>query len=272
MTGQATVVGVVQMTSTPDVERNLGTMERLVEEGTERRATLLVLPENFAYLGPDAGRLKIAEPLPDGGPILRRCAALAKREQCELILGGFPERGGATGKTRNACVHLGADGSVRAVYRKIHLFDVALDDGTTITESATMEPGEDVVVSEAAFGGLGLSVCYDVRFPELYRRLVDQGAVVLAIPSAFTETTGQAHWHILVRARAIESQAYVLAAAQVGRHFEHRSSYGHALIIDPWGEVLAECLEPAQVVVARVDPAVVSDVRRQLPSLRHRRL
>jgi predicted amidohydrolase len=169
-------------------------------------------------------------------------------------------------------VHLGPGGEVRAVYRKVHLFDVDLPDGTLLRESETVEPGGETVVTDACFGTLGLSVCYDLRFPELYRRLVDAGAIALAIPSAFTLTTGKDHWHVLLRARAIESQAWVLAAAQYGHHLGNRRSYGHALIADPWGTVVAECSDGEGFASAWLDVGQVARVRRALPSLTHRRL
>jgi len=262
---------VIQMTSTPDVEANLSQAEVLVAGAAADGARLIVLPECFAYLGPDKQHAGVAEPLPAGGAILARAAGWAREHGAELILGGFWEAAGD--KVRNACVHLAADGNVSAVYRKIHLFDVDLPDGTSLKESATIEPGDEAVVTQTAAGVLGLSVCYDLRFPELYRRLIDQGATLLAVPSAFTATTGKDHWHILLRARAIESQSFVLAAAQVGHHFGKRRSYGHALIADPWGRVLAECDgdEPG-FAVADLDDLVVKRVRKQLPSLAHRRL
>jgi predicted amidohydrolase len=266
----ASKVGVVQMTSTEDVEANLDKTERFVAQACEDGAGLVLVPECFAYLGPEQGKLALAEPLPEGGPILARMRALARAHSVELVLGGFWERGTSPGKVKNACVHLDATGEVRAVYRKIHLFDVDLPDGTVLKESDTVEPGRELVVTDAPFGRLGLSVCYDLRFPELYRGLVDAGAIALAIPAAFTLTTGKDHWHVLLRARAIEAQSYVLAAAQYGHHFGRRHSYGHALIVDPWGTVLAEHGEGEGAVVARIDPEVVARVRRGLPSLAHR--
>lgn len=265
-----TKVSVVQMTSTGDVEENLSTTERLVTDAATEGAKLVVVPECFAYLGPEQGKHAIAEALPEGGPILARMAELARRCSLELVLGGFWEKGARPEKVRNACVHLGSDGAVRAIYRKIHLFDVDLSDGTKLEESASVEPGAELVVTEAPFGTLGLSVCYDVRFPELYRGLVDRGAIALAIPAAFTLTTGKDHWHVLLRARAIEAQSYVLAAAQYGHHFGQRRSYGHALICDPWGTVLAECGDGEGIATAWIDPAAVARVRASLPSLRHR--
>jgi len=271
-TARRTKVAVIQLTSGPDLEANLRVVERLVRAAAADGASLVVLPECFALLAPDDAKLAVAEPLPGGGPVLARCAALARETQAELVLGGFWETASDARHVRNSCVHLAADGSVRAVYRKVHLFDVDLPDGTKLTESDSVERGSELVTTDTAFGRLGLSVCYDLRFPELYRRLVDQGAIALAIPAAFTLTTGKDHWHVLLRARAIESQSYVLAAAQTGRHFGSRVSYGHALIADPWGTVLAECGEGEGYAAAWVDPEVVARVRASLPSLVHRRL
>ncbi|HVZ33931.1 MAG TPA: carbon-nitrogen hydrolase family protein, partial [Polyangiaceae bacterium] len=237
----ATEVAVVQMTSTPDVEQNMRAAERLVRRAAEAGAGLAVLPESFAYLGPESGLREVAEDLPEGGPLLARCQEWAREHGLELLLGGFWERRPSDGRVHNTSVHLGVDGSVKALYRKIHLFDVDLADGTSLRESDKVAPGEAVVVSDAPFGRLGLSICYDLRFPELYRKLVERGAIALAVPAAFTLHTGKDHWHVLLQARAIESQCYVLAAAQSGRHFGQRVSYGHALIIDPWGCVIAQC-------------------------------
>jgi predicted amidohydrolase len=273
-----TKAAVIQMTSTDQVEHNLACMERLVRAAAEDGASLVVVPECFAYLGSDAagatspGKAAVAEPLPAGGPILARCASLARELAVELVLGGFWERGEDPAKVKNACVHLDARGVVCGIYRKIHLFDVDLPDGTRLEESASVERGEDLVVTDSAIGRLGLSVCYDVRFPELYRGLVDRGATALAVPAAFTLTTGKEHWHVLLRARAIESQAYVLAAAQTGKHSGSRQSYGHALIVDPWGTVIAECGEGEGYACAWIDEAVVGRIRASLPSLSHRRL
>ena len=261
---------VVQMTSGPDLDANLGATDRLVRQAATEGASIVVLPECFAYLGPEQGKLALAEALPKGGPILERCRDLAKQLSVELVLGGFWEIGSDSAHVRNACVHLDATGTVRSVYRKVHLFDVDLPDGPKLKESDTVEPGTELITADTILGKLGLSVCYDVRFPELYRKLVDQGAIAIAVPAAFTLTTGKDHWHVLLRARAIESQCYVLAAAQFGKHFGNRVSYGHALISDPWGCVLAECGDGEGVAVATIDSDTVSRVRASLPSLSHR--
>jgi len=270
-----TRVGVVQITSTENVERNLDAVERTVREAASNGAVLVVVPECFAYLGPEEGKLAIAESLEsptEPAPIRDRMSGLARDAGVELVLGGYWERGADASKVRNTCLHLDARGAIRAAYRKIHLFDVDLADGTRLCESDTVEPGTELVVTDTAFGKLGLSICYDLRFPELYRKLVERGAIALAVPAAFTLTTGKDHWHVLLRARAIEQQCYVLAAAQTGNHYGKRFSYGHALIADPWGTVLAECGEGEGAAVATIDPALVAKYRRELPSVANRRL
>jgi predicted amidohydrolase len=272
MTTRKAKVAAIQMTSGDDVHANLSRVEALCREAAADGAGLLVLPECFAYLGPEEGKFAIAEALPGGGPILKRMAELARETRSELILGGFCEQTGNPRKVFNACVHLGDDGTIKAIYRKIHLFDVDLPDGTKLQESAGVAAGDDVVVTDTRAGKLGLSVCYDLRFPELYRKLVDLGATVLTVPAAFTLTTGKDHWHVLLRARAIESQCYVIAAAQTGHHFGTRRSYGHALICDPWGCIISECGEGEGYALAAIDPGVTDKVRTVLPSLRHRRL
>ncbi len=263
--------GVVQMTSREEVAKNLDQAEVMIRRAREEGAKLVVLPEAFAQLGSEEGKLAIAEPLPEGGPILARFGGLAKELGLELVLGGFWETG-SPGKTRNACLVLDAEGLVRSIYRKIHLFDVDLADCTRLVESHSTDPGTETVVAETVLGKTGLSVCYDLRFPELFRALVRQGATSLVVPAAFTLHTGKDHWHVLLRARAIESQAFVLAAAQTGRHNAKRVSYGHALICDPWGTVLAQCGDGPGVAVATLDFDRVEEIRRALPSLRHQRL
>lgn len=268
-----TQVAVVQLNSTPDVAQNLLAAERQIRRAAEAGARLVVLPEGFLYLGPENGQRQVAEPLPAGGPLLARCQSWARELGLELLLGGFWERRQADERVYNTSVHLGSDGAVRALYRKIHLFDVDLADGTSLRESEKVAPGEEVVVTDTAFGKLGLSICYDLRFPELYRKLVDGGAVALSVPAAFTLHTGKDHWHVLLQARAIESQCYVLAAAQAGRCYGSRTSYGHALIADPWGCVIAQCGgEGEGIATAQLDTDLVARIRTQLPSLRHRRL
>lgn len=269
-----TRVALLQLCATTDVTENLATSERLVREAAGRGARIALLPEAYAYIGPHAGKVGILEPVLDRrsrpAPILDRFCALAASLGMEIVLGGHHEQASAADKCYNTAVHVGRDGTVHAAYRKIHLFDVKLDDGTELKESARTLPGSEVVVTDTALGALGLSVCYDVRFPYLYQALVDRGAIAVCVPSAFTATTGAAHWHALLRARAIESQCYVLAPAQHGQHNPSRRSFGHSLVVDPWGEIIAELNDGDGVLIAEVDPGTVADVRRQLPSLQHR--
>ena len=278
------VVAAVQMTSTEDVDANLERARELVRQAATSGALLVGLPENFAYLGNDRDhRLAIAETLPDPGtpldeagprpigPILVAMQDLARAAGIWLLLGGFPERG-AGRKIRNSAVLLDPSGAVVSVYRKMHLFDVDVPGGRSFRESEAIEPGGGPVVAQTPWGGLGLSVCYDVRFPELYRALAAGGARIVAVPSAFTVETGKDHWHVLLRARAIENQVFLLAPAQFGVHGPSRSSYGHALVIDPWGVVLAECGDHEGVALARLDFDYQDRVRTALPVLTHRRV
>jgi predicted amidohydrolase len=260
----------VQMTSGAEVERNLDTAERLVREAAGLGAEFVGLPENFAFLRSEG------EPVPEAqavdGPWVARMAALARAHGITLLLGSIPEAVPGDARIHNTSVLLGPDGGTLAVYRKIHLFDVDLPGMEHLKESKAVKPGQDVVVAAAPFGPLGLSICYDLRFPELYRRMVARGARVLAVPSAFTERTGTAHWEVLLRARAIENLAYVVAPAQSGRHNPRRVSHGHAMIVDPWGTVLAERYDGEGVVVADLDFERQDRLRRELPALGHIRL
>ena len=270
-TPRAMRVGVVQHCATPDVDANLARIEALSQRARDAGAEAVFLPEAFAYLGPDRDRQAILEPLPEGGPILDRCRALANDLGCDVVLGGFHEQGPTEGKAFNTCVHLDGGGAIVACYRKIHLFDVDLADGTKLHESKRTAPGDALVTTELAFGTLGLTICYDVRFPALYQSLVERGAVALTVPSAFTAATGPAHWHALLRARAIECQSYVIAPAQHGHNWGKRHSYGHSVIIDPWGVVVAEIEDGDGYAVAEIDPHYAAEVRQQLPSLQHKR-
>jgi predicted amidohydrolase len=231
------LAAVVQMTSTADVDRNLAAAEELVEGGASRGAVFVALPENFAFLRSEGEPVPEAQPL--DGPWVKRMADLARRLELTLLLGSIPERVEGEKRIQNTSVLLGPDGSTLAVYRKIHLFDIDLPGMEHLKESKAVRPGTDIVVAETGLGKVGLSICYDLRFPELYRELGQKGARTLCIPSAFTERTGKAHWEVLVRTRAIENLAWVLAPAQVGHHGRGRASHGHAMIVDPWGVVVA---------------------------------
>lgn len=267
-----TRVAVAQMHSTPDVAQNLRMLEELAASAAKGNAKLLVVPEAFAYLGPEAGLGEVAEELDNPGTVLAFCQNLCRRHRLELIVGGFWERDPRSHAIHNACLFLHDDGRVGARYRKIHLFDADLADGTRLRESSRITPGHEAVVAQTVAGIVGLSVCYDLRFPELYRRLSDRGATTFAIPAAFTATTGKDHWQVLLRARAIEGQSYVLAAAQWGQHYEGRSSYGRALMVDPWGVVIAQCSDGVGLAFGSIQAERIHSIRNQLPSLRHRRL
>lgn len=263
-------VGLIQMCSTTDVAANLLSAERLVQDAADAGARTVMLPEAFAIVSGARARIAVAESLEGGGPILDRCRALAQRAQVDLVLGGFPEACD-TSRSYNTLVHLAADGSIRHRYRKLHLFDVQLGDGTVLAESRSTAAGEAIAVADLPCGPTGLTICYDMRFPALYQALVDAGAEVLVAPSAFTATTGRAHWHLLLRARAVECQCWMLAAAQIGDHGAGRRSYGHALAVDPWGEVKLDLGDGIGFGLVEVDLAEVARVRRELPSLTHRR-
>ena len=275
------VIAAVQMTSGEDVEANLERARELVREAATAGALIVGLPENFAYLGSRQDhRLNIAEELPpvdadqhrDLGPILGAMRALALKAGVWLLLGGFPEKSGSSNRIRNTSVLLNPEGTISAIYRKVHLFDVDVPGGKRFRESETVEAGDDVVVAPTPWGGLGLSICYDLRFPELYRAQVAKGARIVAVPSAFTLETGKDHWHVLLRARAIENQVYVMAPAQIGAHGPTRRSYGHALVVDPWGVIVAECADQEGFALARLDFAHQDRLRAALPVLTHRRL
>ena len=264
------VAAVVQMTSTTDVEHNLAAAEALVSEAAGRGASLVALPENFAFLRCEG------EPVPEpqrlDGPWVARMAGLARRTGVTLVLGSIPEAVPGETRVHNTCLVLGPDGSLLARYRKIHLFDIDLPGMEHLKESRSVLPGSELVVAKTPAGPLGLSICYDVRFPELYRRLAFAGARTLLVPAAFTEVTGKAHWELLLRARAVENLAYVLAPAQVGVHGPGRASHGHALIVDPWGSLLAQVPDGEGIALAELDYDRQDLLRRRLPALKHARL
>ena len=267
-------VGAVQLRSTDDLDANLATTRRLVTEAATDGAKLVVLPECFSFLGRKEGdKLAIAEVLDVArpGPILATLVELATRHGVWLIGGGLPERvPGDDRRTYNTAAVIAPDGTIAGAYRKVHLFDVDIPGGAVLRESDATCAGTDRVVVDIDGAKVGMSICYDVRFPELYRELVkDKGADVVVVPAAFTAHTGKAHWHLLLRARAIEDQVWVVAAAQWGKHNEKRESFGHSLIIDPWGTVIGERADGDGVVIATLDGEAVAKTRRQMPCLDH---
>jgi predicted amidohydrolase len=261
------------MNSQADVAKNLERASELVTRAAEMGAELVALPENFAFIGEsDDQKRELAEDLGADGPIAKTMAGLARDRGVFVLAGGMPEKSGDAARPFNTSVLFAPNGALLARYRKVHLFDVDLPDGTTLRESSACQPGDESVVTEVRGKKLGMSICYDVRFPELYRKLVDQGAVIVTVPAAFTLTTGKDHWMTLLRARAIEDQVFVVAPAQHGKHPRGRVTFGKSAIIDPWGDVLAQCGEGEGVAVATLDFAYQERVRAALPSLKHRKL
>jgi predicted amidohydrolase len=258
------------MTSSADRARNLATAIRLVNEAADLGVKLVGLPENIAFIGREEERIATAESLE--GPTLGAIREVARARRVWIVAGSVAEDVGQPGKTANTSVLVADDGAIAAAYRKIHLFDVNIPDGARYAESETVAPGDKVVLAPTPLGRIGLTICYDLRFPELYRQLSGLGAEVVFIPAAFTLFTGKDHWEVLIRARAIENLSDVVATAQVGRHSASRLTYGNAMIVDPWGVVLARCPDGEGVCVAPVRRERLEQVRRELPSLGHRKL
>jgi predicted amidohydrolase len=263
-------VAAVQLNSTADRASNLAVADRLVRAAAADGARLIVLPEKWTAMGSGDDLRAAAEPL-DGGPSLTWARELASELAVDLVAGSILERVPGRDKLANTSVHVDPDGEIRAVYRKIHMFDVEVG-GHTYRESELEEPGEEIVLSRTADGvELGLTICYDLRFPELYRILAVLGARVVTVPSAFTLATTRDHWETLLRARAIENQAYVIAANQVGAHPAGQHSGGRSMIVDPWGIVLAQAPDGEGHIAAELDLARQLDIRSRLPSLANRR-
>jgi predicted amidohydrolase len=267
---EAYIACAIQMTSTPGLQSNLAQAERLIEEAVQRGASFIGLPENFAFMGPEQDKITKADTIASYAETF--LVETARRWGVTILGGGFPVPAG-TGKVFNTALLVGSSGQILGRYQKLHLFDVDLPDGNTYRESDTVDPGEKLVlVNAGGLGKIGLSVCYDLRFPELYRQLSQQGAEVLVVPSAFTAYTGKDHWRPLLRARAIENTCYVIAPAQVGEHYARRQSYGHAMILDPWGNILADAGDGEGMALASINPERLAQVRKQLPVLGHRKL
>ncbi|AHI79358.1 carbon-nitrogen hydrolase family protein [Burkholderia thailandensis USAMRU Malaysia  len=262
-------VAALQMVSTPDRERNLAEAGRLIADAADAGARLVLLPEYFCFMGhQDTDKLALAEAYRDG-PIQRFLAERAKAHGVWVIGGTLPLSAPEPSRVLNTTLVFDPQGREAARYDKIHLFNFEKGD-ESFDEARTIRPGDAVRTFDAPFGRVGLSVCYDLRFPELYRRMGDCAMIV--VPSAFTYTTGRAHWETLLRARAVENQCYVLAAAQGGKHENGRRTWGHSMLVDPWGEVVAVRDEGAGVVAGEIDPARIADVRQSLPAWRHRML
>jgi deaminated glutathione amidase len=259
----------VQLQCGPDIEANLASADRLVRAAAADGAELAVLPERLNIRGAAADYLTHAEPL--DGRTVTWARELARELSIDLVAGSIAERREGRERVSNTSVHVGPDGEVRALYRKIHMFDIEVD-GTVYRESEHSEPSSEIVLSETANGaGLGLTICYDLRFPELYRILALRGARIVTVPANFTRITGQAHWEVLLRARAIEDQVFVIAPGQGNLPGTDQDSYGNSMIVDPWGEVLARApMEGEHVIAAELDLARQDELREKLPSLANR--
>jgi predicted amidohydrolase len=267
--GEPVRAAAVQLNATPDKARNLETADRLVRRAAADGAQLVVLPEKWSVLGRGSDLREGAEPL--DGPAIAWARDVARELGLELVAGSVSERVPGEDKLRNTSLHIGPDGEIKAAYRKVHMFDVEVD-GTQYRESEHEAPGDEIVLSETADGvRLGLTVCYDVRFPELYRILAVRGAQVITVPAAFTLPTTRDHWEVLVRARAIEDQCFVVAPNQIGRHAEGLRSGGRSMIVDPWGLVLAQAPDAETVITADLDLDALADMRARLPALANRR-
>jgi len=266
-------VAAVQMATGPNVNANLIEVERLIRDAAQLGAGLVVLPENFAFMGRrDQDQLALAEDDGDG-QLQAFLSKMAARFGVWLVGGTIPVKSETAGRVRAASLVFNERGVRVARYDKMHLFDVTLPGADErYHESATIEPGDDIVVIDSPFGRLGVLVCYDLRFPEMPRRMLDSGLELLAVPSCFTALTGKAHWETLVRARAIENLAYVIAAAQGGYHLNARETHGHSMIVDPWGAVLAQVPRGSGTICCPLDRGFQESVRRTFPALQHRRL
>ncbi|NNF51201.1 MAG: carbon-nitrogen hydrolase family protein [Gammaproteobacteria bacterium] len=264
------IVAAVQMSSGSDVAGNLAEAERLLGSAAQSGVTLAVLPENFAFMGKtDAERLKIAEPSGDG-QIQRWLTSTAKKFGMWLVGGTIPVTAGS-GRCYSSCFVVDAAGKVVARYDKRHLFDVVVPGSTeSYRESTNTVAGEEIVVCDSPLGVLGLGVCYDLRFPEHFRSMLEAGMQAVALPAAFTRPTGDAHWEVLIRARAVENLCPVIAAAQCGRHAGGRETWGHSMVVDAWGQVIVACADEPGIAVAGLDMQAVQKIRTQFPALRHR--
>jgi predicted amidohydrolase len=264
------LAAAIQMNAGPDKAANLERAERLVRVGAARGANLVALPEVFNWRGKRNEQAAAAETL--DGQSLTLMSRLARELRIHLVAGSITEQVAGDSRCYNTSALLGPDGGQIAVYRKIHLFDIDLPGRVTVRESDAKLAGAETVTAATPLGAIGLSICYDLRFPELFRRLAFAGAQIIALPSAFTFPTGEAHWEPLLRARAIENQAYVIAPAQFGPNIYGYSDYGNSMIVDPWGRVIARAADQDGVVVAPIDLEYQERVRRELPALKHARL
>jgi predicted amidohydrolase len=264
------LAAAIQMTSVPDLQKNLAQAEELIDLAVRQGAELVGLPENFSFMGEEKDKLAQGDAIAQATETFLQ--KMAQRFQVTILGGGFPIPVDSSGKVYNTALLINANGQELARYQKVHLFDVNVPDGNTYQESSTVMAGLELppVYASPELGKIGLSICYDVRFPELYRHLSNQGADILFVPAAFTAFTGKDHWQVLLQSRAIENTCYVIAPAQTGTNYDRRQTHGHAMIIDPWGVILADAGEKPGVAIAEIKPTRLEQVRRQMPSLQHR--
>jgi nitrilase len=263
-------IAAIQMCSTGNRDANLVRANSLMEEAVEDGAELLSLPENFAFIGREGDQVQVAEDL-DDGPSVQQLKDFAAKHHVAIVGGSIPLKTADASRVSNTCLVFDPAGELVARYDKMHLFDVSVDEEHSFQESSYVEAGKNVVTASLFGHVAGLSICYDLRFPELYRAQALAGAEMLFVPSAFTVPTGTVHWEVLLRARAIENQCYVIAPAQFGRHNARRASFGQTMVVDPWGEVLGRCPDRDMALVLDLDFARLKEMRERLPSLEHAR-
>lgn len=264
------LAAAIQMTSVPDLQKNLTQAEEFIDLAVRQGAELVGLPENFAFMGEEKDKLAQADAI--AKETENFLIQMAQRFQVTILGGGFPVPVDGTSKVYNTALLIDANGQELVRYHKAHLFDVNVPDGNTYQESSTVVAGQVLPALHFSenLGNIGLSICYDVRFPELYRHLADKGADVIFVPAAFTAFTGKDHWQVLLQSRAIENTCYVIAPAQTGTNYARRQTHGHAMIIDPWGTILADGGDQPGIAIAEIQPSRIEQVRRQMPSLKHR--
>jgi len=263
------LAAAIQMNSQADLYYNMKQARQFVEQASHTGALLVALPENFAFLGDEAARLKQADDISE--IVVESLSEWAKEFNIYIIGGGYPVRADGS-KLFNRAILVSPEGKIVASYDKIHLFDVELSTEESYKESDLVQSGSKtaIVYESEELANIGLSICYDIRFPELYRQLSEKGAELLCVPAAFTRPTGEAHWEILLRCRAIENSAYLIAPAQTGKHGKKRETYGHSMIVDPWGTVLADAGSEPGIVTAEINLEKLKEIRRKFPSLKHR--
>jgi len=260
-------IAAIQINSGDNKEKNIAKAKEFIDEAAKEGAGVIALPEMFNFLGPDREKLSQAETIP--GPTIQCMMDKAAEHKTYLLCGSILEKSEDSKRAFNTSVFLNPQGAIIAKYRKIHLFDIKIEGESLYRESATIKPGTGVVTANTDFAKLGLSICYDLRFPELYRKLATRGAQIIFIPAAFTLQTGKDHWEPLIRARAIENQVYIIAPAQTGSHPPGEKCYGKSMIVDPWGIVLAKASDKEMVIYSEIDLLYQNKVRKELPSLSH---